>query len=89
MLLNKKRTYGGGGFPPFPPPPPCPPMIPPQREEEKSDQGVMDPTSNRNLIREHQIPPQRKFRVGDEGRNFNQELVDLDLRSTFKVMTSK
>ncbi len=43
----------------------------------------------RNLIRERRIPSQRKFRVPDKGRRVNQELVDLDLRSTFKVVTSK
>ncbi len=39
---------------------------------EKSDQRVTDP----NL----------KKLVGDEGRKVNQELVDLDLRSTFEVV---
>ncbi len=33
--------------------------------------------------------PQRKYRVGDEGNKLNQELVDLDFRSTFEVVTSK
>ncbi len=44
--------------------------------EEKSDQRVTDPNPQENW-------------VGDEGRKVNQELVDLDLRSTFEVVTSK
>ncbi len=43
--------------------------------KEKSDQGEPDLTP-------------KKIRVRDEGRRVNQELVDLDLRSTFKVVLS-
>ncbi len=43
----------------------------------------------RNLIRDSRIPPPKKIRVRDEGRRVNKELVDLDLRSTFKVVLSK
>ncbi len=44
--------------------------------KEKSDQGAADPTP-------------KKITVGNEGRKVNQELFDLDLRSTFEFVTSK
>ncbi len=58
-----------------------------------------DPTQKRNLVNGcHSqliriwIPPLRKFRVGDTGKGANHKSqvdIDLDLRSTCKVMTSK
>ncbi len=34
--------------------------------EETSDFSVTDPTSKRNLVKEPRIPPQRKFREGEQ-----------------------
>ncbi len=62
--------------------------IPPQREiwsggdgshlKEKFGLEARDPTPKKNLIRERQIPPRKKIKVGDKGERTATK-VDLDL----------
>ncbi len=49
---------------------------------------TLDPTPKKHLVWKRWIPPRRKIKVGDKGERTATK-VDLDLRSTFKVMTSK